>query len=569
VIDSGEERLVRSVSVFVKKLSKGRKRWMMAEMQKEDVNVQPSEENMEQGRGPEDGENSRDGTADSSSGKRKYAEREPESPGQNPDPTDPDTTLTPYAKKERTYYGEMNQDSPSSYPKHVIVPSTEGQYEEKEQQQQQPQQQQQQQQPPSQGMYSPEDPRRSAAADFQPEQGTQVTQAPSVLTPDSAGRGRPAAGYEAGPPIYPRQQMYPEMYRAPSYQEMDYGRPYGSQPPAPGGGDSYRGGDNFVRPRRWACDYCNVATFLSYEEACAHEEACARRHHESQYHDPRHPPRPPTAATYGPPRGLPPPHPSQPTQPPQGSGLGALYHASQEVVTPPTPHGHHQSSRGGWGSRGPPLPVLPHDQEYYRQGYYDSRQAPDYYSRPDPYGYQHQQQQPYPYPPQQYYQKRMLLALPSDSESLSDRQCFVRSEMVEIFAATEKDVAARHSKGAQKLVMGQVGIRCVHCSHIRPRDRAERAVCYPSSISRIYQTVADMQRFHFEQCREIPDHVRQTYKQLKTTRPRGVGSPQSYWVQSAKSLGLVDTGSGIRFDTDLAKQQQQQQQSSEMSISTL
>lgn len=61
-----------------------------------------------------------------------------------------------------------------------------------------------------------------------------------------------------------------------------------------------------------------------------------------------------------------------------------------------------------------------------------------------------------------------------------------------------------------------------------------------------------MQRFHFEQCREIPDHVRQIYKKLKTTRPRGVGSPQTYWMSSAKTLNLVDTDeAGIRFDNDL------------------
>lgn len=153
----------------------------------------------------------------------------------------------------------------------------------------------------------------------------------------------------------------------------------------------------------------------------------------------------------------------------------------------------------------------------------------------------------------------------TDSDSLSDRQCYVRSEMVEIFAATDKDVAARHSKGAQKLVEGQVGIRCVHCSHLRPRDRAERAVCYPSSVSRIYQTVADMQRFHFEQCREIPMEIRKMYKSLKTTRPRGVGSPQTYWIQSAKLLDLEDTDGGIRFGTDLKAQQEGQQQAEQKS----
>ena len=111
---------------------------------------------------------------------------------------------------------------------------------------------------------------------------------------------------------------------------------------------------------------------------------------------------------------------------------------------------------------------------------------------------------------------------------------------MEVFAASENDVSSRHSKGAQKLANGQVGIRCIHCSHLRPKDRAERAVCYPSSISRIYQTVADMQRFHFEQCREIPEKTRHIYKTLKTTRPRGVGSPQTYWIQSAKLMGMLD-----------------------------
>lgn len=137
--------------------------------------------------------------------------------------------------------------------------------------------------------------------------------------------------------------------------------------------------------------------------------------------------------------------------------------------------------------------------------------------------------------------------MPSDTDSLSDRQCYVRSHFVEVFTATEKDVSARHSKGAQRLTVGQVGIRCIHCARNRPKDRAERAVCYPSSVSRIYQTVADMQRFHFEQCDQIPDETRRMYKSLKTTRPRGVGSPQTYWIQSAKLIGLTDTPDGIRF----------------------
>ena len=34
----------------------------------------------------------------------------------------------------------------------------------------------------------------------------------------------------------------------------------------------------------------------------------------------------------------------------------------------------------------------------------------------------------------------------------------------------------------------------------------------------------------------------------------------SFWVSSAKQLGLVDTGDGIRFEGEMVKEQQQQQQ---------
>ena len=68
--------------------------------------------------------------------------------------------------------------------------------------------------------------------------------------------------------------------------------------------------------------------------------------------------------------------------------------------------------------------------------------------------------------------------------------------------------------------------------------------------------MADMQRFHFEQCREILPETRKIYKSLKTTRPRGVGSPQTYWVQSAKLLDLADTEEGIRFTNEVKKEEE-------------
>lgn len=198
----------------------------------------------------------------------------------------------------------------------------------------------------------------------------------------------------------------------------------------------------------WACDYCQVATFGTFQQACAHEKSCSMNQNVATHNTAKEP--------------------------------------EKECTS---------SSRS-----------------------------------PDP--------------------AQILLCMPTDRQSLSDRQCYVRSHFVEIFEATSMDVSVRHSKGAQKLMIGQIGIRCMHCTQYNVKDRAERATCYPSSVSRIYQTVADMQRFHFEACTGIPDSMKIVYRSLKTTRPRGQGSPQSYWISSAKDLGLVDTSDGIRFSKE-------------------
>ena len=465
----------------------------------------------------EDWDSSRDGSHPSSplgsSSKRKSSDgRQPESPDEIERHHAPNNWHR--EKHFRSHQDPMDTDSPASYPKHVMVPND------------------------SNHRYS-----RGSAPPYHDSPSPNTKMSTPTLTNEPMGGSGMHGMYD--PPAY-----RPNYYSGHGHNQGHHGsssRQYhGHTPPRPPRhylpdmeSPPHYGPpgqpDVFLRPRRWACDYCNVATFISYEEACAHEEACARRHHEhyGRVHHSRGP-----IPQYD--RAPPTPHGG-------GGGLGALYHASQEVGGPPMPH-----RKPMWNTRGPPMPPLPHE-THQPQPYHH---VPHGYQTPPRYhGYHDYEGREVPSMPRDAAnhkpQKRMLLAMPTDSDSLSDRQCYVRSEMVEIFAATEKDVSARHSKGAQKLVVGQVGIRCVHCSHLRPRDRAERAVCYPSSISRIYQTVADMQRFHFEQCREIPNEIRKIYKSLKTTRPRGVGSPQTYWVQSAKLLDLVDTEDGIRFGAEL------------------
>jgi hypothetical protein len=476
-------------------------------------------------------ESSRD--PDTPDRKRKAADdRQPESPPEIERKHEPNNWQR--EKHYRNHPDPMDTDSPASYPKHMMGPSDNVRYH----------------------------------RDVVPYQDLQNNVGGKLGTPilaNEEGRGM-NSGYGAPPPYRSNDYHNNYNFEGSQYQghtpprshghylpEMDNSPHYGAPPSQP---------DVFMRPRRWACDYCNVATFVSYEEACAHEEGCARQYHE-RYGRPPPPSRGPVPQ-YERPHAPPPP-------PPHG-GLGALYHASQEVGGRPPmwgshgrpsmptlgPHSHdghhhnihHQSPSHGYP---PQHHQSPHHHQQHQHGYQSTPPSYGGYAGYDSRGAAPVRRDAY----QNHLQKRMLLAMPTDSDSLSDRQCYVRSEMVEIFAASEKDVSARHSKGAQKLIKGQVGIRCVHCAHLRPRDRAERAVCYPSSISRIYQTVADMQRFHFEQCREIPNEIRKIYKSLKTTRPRGVGSPQTYWVQSAKLLDLADTEDGIRFNTEMKHEQEE------------
>ena len=132
-----------------------------------------------------------------------------------------------------------------------------------------------------------------------------------------------------------------------------------------------------------------------------------------------------------------------------------------------------------------------------------------------------------------------LLSTSKDIDVLSERQCYVRSHFIELFIVNAKDVQRRNKNGAQKVLIGQVGLRCAFC--VNHQRRAERAICYPSKISRIYQTVADMQRRHFEKCVAIPATMLAKYKASQVSRSRGEMSPQTFWEHSAREIGLMDS----------------------------
>ena len=87
-----------------------------------------------------------------------------------------------------------------------------------------------------------------------------------------------------------------------------------------------------------------------------------------------------------------------------------------------------------------------------------------------------------------------------DRDHLNPLHCFVRQH-VEIFTADEKDVAAPAPGRKTPVILGQVGIRCKHCTKLPIKERVKRAICYPPSVEGIYHSVSNMKFDHFGKCR--------------------------------------------------------------------
>lgn len=120
---------------------------------------------------------------------------------------------------------------------------------------------------------------------------------------------------------------------------------------------------------------------------------------------------------------------------------------------------------------------------------------------------------------------------------------------MEAFSASESDVATpRYGKShGIKVVVKQVGIRCLYCKHLPARKRPERAVCYPSSLQNIYHSIETWQRRHSLVCSHIPPWVRKSIMELMESSKSRAGGRRKYWEDSAKRLGMVDTSHGVRF----------------------
>ena len=150
------------------------------------------------------------------------------------------------------------------------------------------------------------------------------------------------------------------------------------------------------------------------------------------------------------------------------------------------------------------------------------------------------------------------LSLACDHEHLSDYQRVIRRSL-ELFEAGPEDCESNTQGRKRAVVLGQVGLRCLHCSNLPIRSRGRGAVYYPARLMGIYQAAQNMAHSHLTKaCQHIPVHVKEELINLRKRRDNASGGKQ-YWADGCRALGVYETEtSGL-----MLRQQQQQQQHDE------
>lgn len=153
--------------------------------------------------------------------------------------------------------------------------------------------------------------------------------------------------------------------------------------------------------------------------------------------------------------------------------------------------------------------------------------------------------------------KPKLMHTRSDDESLSPYQCLVRRQ-IEVFEASHADIHTTAQGRNRPIVLGQVGIRCIHCGHLPVEKRARGAVYFPSTLLSTYQTAQNMANTHLiKDCFEVPRAIREDLIRIrlrensesKNTRKSAFGGGRGYWASGLQAHGVIETDDRrLRFE---------------------
>jgi hypothetical protein len=147
------------------------------------------------------------------------------------------------------------------------------------------------------------------------------------------------------------------------------------------------------------------------------------------------------------------------------------------------------------------------------------------------------------------------LYLTCDDDSLSEYQCLVRKQ-IELFEAVVEDVESNAQGRNRPIVLGQVGIRCCHCSMLPPKHRARGAIYYPAKLQGIYQAAQNLAAAHLGvHCQNVPANIRNHLTKLRE-RKSSAGGGKKYWADGVRVLGVFEGRDGLRFEKSVHRQNQ-------------
>ena len=143
------------------------------------------------------------------------------------------------------------------------------------------------------------------------------------------------------------------------------------------------------------------------------------------------------------------------------------------------------------------------------------------------------------------------LYLSCNPDYLSEYQCLIRKN-IELFEASEQDVNSRIKGRNKPIVLGQVGIRCVHCARVYPVESRERgSTYYPHTLVGIYQAAQILSQQHLlDTCTRVPPKTRNELCALKNQKSYATAGKE-YWGETAKVLGVFEDQYGLRFEKRL------------------
>ena len=181
----------------------------------------------------------------------------------------------------------------------------------------------------------------------------------------------------------------------------------------------------------------------------------------------------------------------------------------------------------------------------------------------------------------------LTMYISCDNDSLTAYQCLARKQ-IELFEAGPVEVEAGTQGRNRTIILGQVGIRCRHCSvcfyhsdyaiilyrvliyiclympispnhcaefishfdlqHLSLKERSKGSTFYPSKLSGLYQAAQNMTNSHLaEHCQHVPAAVREELAKLGNKKS-SAGGGKDYWASGARMLGVIEDDHGLRFD---------------------